>query len=195
MELSIEDIQNKFEKLPEDLRWAIMGAKIDEKLVQIGQNFNLNIRQLGQLSLETHAVMLGFMHPDDFESSILKSLGLDEEKTKLIANTVFDKIIKDVRDRLIEYRGGMKPEHEIKEKVLPKEIFEKEKTENNNPIATQEIPEKKEEEKVISKVISNKLLNTVKANSTENTHILTETKPNDTLKQERKIDPYREIPE
>lgn len=94
MELSIEDIKNKFEKLPEDLKWAIIGAKIDEKLMQIGSAQGLNIRQIGQLSLETHAVMMGFVHPDQFASSIKASLGLDEERVRLITASVNERIIK-----------------------------------------------------------------------------------------------------
>ncbi len=192
MELSIEDIQNKFEKLPEDLKWAIMGARIDEKLVQIGQKFNLNIRQLGQLSLETHAVMLGFMHPDDFEHSINKSLGLSEDKIKEISDEINLKILKDVKDRLIEYRGGMKPEKDIVEKKLPKEIFEKKeketKEEKENKIDT--ILQK--DKQIVGGIINNKLINTVKSTNTETEHKNETIENKNTLK---KIDPYREIPE
>ncbi len=205
MELSIEDIKNKFEKLPEDLKWAIMSAKIDEKVVAIGQNFGLNIRQMGQLSLEIHAVMLGYTHPDDFENSILKSLNLGEEKTKLLANSVYEKIIKDVRERLIEYRGGVKPTKDIVEKTLPKEIFEK-KEEPQKGIISPEIKteEKKEEiqniieedKKVINSIISNKLQENIKSVKTEtdhsNTNNMAVNQPETPIK---KIDPYREIPE
>lgn len=205
MELSIEDIKNKFEKLPEDLKWAIMSAKIDEKVLAIGQNFSLNIRQMGQLSLEVHAVMLGYMHPDDFENSILKSLNLGEEKTKLLANSVYEKIIKDVRERLIEYRGGVKPTKDIVEKKLPKEIFEK-KEETQKEIITPEIkPEDKKEEisneitedkKVINNIISNKLQSNIKSVKTETDHSVLQN--GETKSPEipvKKIDPYREIPE
>lgn len=195
MELSIEDIKNKFETLPEDLKWAIMGARIDEQLVKIGQGFGLNIRQLGQLSLEVHATMLGFTHPDDFESSISKSIGLDAEKNKLLADEIYQKILKEVRDRLIEYRGGAKPENQIKEKTLPKEIFEKKEEVVLDTKPTLEPLVKTEPEKIVENkepaikpnIILNKLNNETKTPQVETKH--------EEIKQEKKVDPYREIPE
>ena len=84
MEITIEEIQKMFEKLPEDLKWAIMAAKVDEKIMEIGKEQGLNIEQMGQLSLETHMVMFGVTHPDKFQESIQASMRLPEFKTKNI---------------------------------------------------------------------------------------------------------------
>ena len=95
MEITLEEIQKKFEGLPEDLKWAIIAANVDDKVIDIGQANGLNVEQMGQLSLETHMVMFGFTHPNKFAESVKASLGLPEEKIKVIVNAVNEKILKD----------------------------------------------------------------------------------------------------
>jgi hypothetical protein len=192
MELSIEDIQNKFEKLPEDLKWAIMGAKIDEKLMQIGQAHGLNIRQIGQLSLETHAVMLGFVHPDAFGSSVQASLGLPEDKVKLITQNVNEQIIKGVRERLVELRGGAVPVVENPPKLPKQEIEEIPETNTNTETAQEEKLEEKveqEDKKIANGVIANKLVNTVSSNTVKTDYSLESISKKDS--EVKKVDPYR----
>ncbi len=102
MEVSIEEIQQKFESLPEDLKWAIMAVKVDDKIIEIGQMRSLNVEQMGQLSLETHMVMFGFVHPDQFEASLKGSLKLPDDKTRELVNDVNEKILKSIRGKLME---------------------------------------------------------------------------------------------
>lgn len=101
MEITLEEIQQKFESLPEDIKWAIMAVKVDDKIIDIGQARGLNVEQMGQLSLETHMVMLGFVHPDKFEASLKGSLGLPDDKNKEIVNDVNEKILKGIREKLM----------------------------------------------------------------------------------------------
>ena len=82
MEITLEEIQKKFESLPEDLKWAIMAANVDDNIIEISQTNGLNVEQMGQLSLETHMVMFGFTPLDKFEESIRNSLKLGDEKTR-----------------------------------------------------------------------------------------------------------------
>lgn len=191
MELSIEDIKNKFEKLPEDLKWAIMGANIDEKLMQIGTAHGLNIRQIGQLSLETHAVMLGFVHPDSFGDSIKASLGLPDDKVKLITQSVNEKIIKGVREKLVELRGGVMPVVENPPKLPKQETEEVVPTENPTIEAENILEEKivKEDKKIASGVIANKLVNTVAANTVKTNYTLNNISKGES--EPKKLDPYR----
>lgn len=188
MELSLEDIKNKFEKLPEDLKWAIMGANIDEKLMQIGNTHGLNIRQIGQLSLETHAVMLGFMHPDAFEGSIKASLGLPDEKTKFIAMSVNENIIKNVREKLVEMRGGALPVIEEISK-LPKEKITEEVIEETEDLPIEKVEVTTENKPTTSGLIANKLVNTVSANTTKTNYSLDNTPKSEP--EVKRVDPYR----
>jgi len=174
MEISIEDIQNKFEQLPEDIKWAIMGAKIDEKLIEIGNGYKLTVTQMGQLSLETHAVMLGFLHPDKFTASIKASLNLEDEKANLISTDVNNKIIKNIRERLVELHNADKTSsiEETKISIDNKEI-------------------EKENIKPLQSTMVNKLLNTVSTNNTKTNYSLDNTTKEIKVENVKKVDPYR----
>ena len=101
MEITLEEIQKKFETLPEDLKWAIMAANVDDNIIDIGKIEGLNVDQMGQLSLETNMVMFGFTPVEKFEESVKASLGLPEEKIKSIVKDVNEKILKNIREKLI----------------------------------------------------------------------------------------------
>ncbi|MBU1727967.1 hypothetical protein KKA39_01500 [Patescibacteria group bacterium] len=116
MEITLEEIQKKFESLPEDLRWAIMAANVDEKITAMGKEHNLTVEQMGQLSLETHMVMFGFTHPNKFEESVKASLGFPEDKNKIIVNEINEKILKDIRERLMTLYG--KAEEKKNEEIM-----------------------------------------------------------------------------
>ena len=118
MEISIEDIQKKFEELPEDLKWAIMGANIDEHIAEIAKKESLNIAQMGQLAFEVNAVMLGFYHPDKFEDAIKVSLNLPTDKIKNIVDDVNELIFKKVRGQLMDLYAKPNIEREGDEAIF-----------------------------------------------------------------------------
>ena len=101
MDISIEEIQKKFDSLSEDMKWVIMGANVDEKITEMGKKFNLTVPQIGQLSLETNMVMLGFTHPDKFEESLKASMGLPADKVHEIVNEINERIFKEIREDLM----------------------------------------------------------------------------------------------
>lgn len=122
MEITLEEIQKKFESLPEDLKWAIMAANVDDNIIDIGQAQNLNVEQMGQLSLETHMVMFGFTHPDKFEESVKNSMKLGDEKTRAVVNAVNEKILKEIRTKMLaNYDNTPKPEELPSETIEEKE--------------------------------------------------------------------------
>lgn len=135
MEISIEDIQKRFDELPEDLKWAIMGANVDEHIAEIAKKESLNIAQMGQLAFEVNAVMLGFYHPDKFEDAIKASLNLPAEKIKSIVDDVNELILKEVRGQLMDLYAKPNIEREGDEAIFKQagiEMIEEkeEKTEN-----------------------------------------------------------------
>lgn len=101
MEITINQMQEKFKSLPEETRWAIMAANVDDKIIDIGQKNNLTVKQMSQLALETQAVMLGFLPPEEFESSIKISLGLSPELNKMVVESVNKDILSEIRHKLM----------------------------------------------------------------------------------------------
>ena len=165
IEVTLEEIQKKFESLPEDLRWAIMAANVDEKITQIGKDNNLTVEQMGQLSLETHMVMFGFTHPDKFEASVKASLQLPDEKNKTIVNKINETILKDIREKLMSLYG--KQEEKNNDEILNKagiEINKEEPISTSDGLATgvgkpdnrDEMIKKVEDPELIAKEIQNK---------------------------------------
>jgi len=165
IEVTLEEIQKKFESLPEDLKWAIMAANVDEKITQIGKDNNLTVEQMGQLSLETHMVMFGFTHPDKFEASVKASLQLPDEKNKTIVNKINETILKDIREKLMSLYG--KQEEKNNDEILNKagiEINKEEPISTSDGLATgvgkpdnrDEMIKKVEDPELIAKEIQNK---------------------------------------
>jgi len=159
IEVTIEELQKKFESLPEDLRWAIMSANVDENITEIGKDLGLNVAQMGQLSLETHAVMFGFTPLDKFEESVKASLVLPDEKIKAIINAVNEKVLKNIREQLMALQGVKKEDENKKDVDILKsaqiEITDgKTNTQNESPT-----PATSSREDILSKVENPSLIN------------------------------------
>lgn len=199
MEISIEEIQKKFENLPEDLKWAIMASNIDDKIIDIGQSHELNVAQMGQLSLEAHMVIFGLIHPDKFEESLKGSLRLSDEKIKAITADVNNKILRNIREKfmsLYEKKEGTQTEEnkiEIK-KIIPPDI--KPKISENNDILKKAGIEIMPEELGAGKVQSipaSKLTEPTKMAKTTTEYTLNNISKSsgDTTEKNKVVDPYR----
>ncbi len=101
MEITTQQIQEKFGTLPETLQLAIIDAKVDEHIMEIGAQNKITIEQMGELSLATHMVILGFVMPDKFESLVQELLKLPKEKVQKLINEVNENIIKKIRGNMM----------------------------------------------------------------------------------------------
>lgn len=103
MEITLEEIKEKFDQLPEDLQWAIMGAEVDDKIQRIGTLYELNSEQTSQLALETYMVLMGVTPIEEFEKSIEGSIGLSKDINNAVLREVNDKIIDKVKPELVKF--------------------------------------------------------------------------------------------
>jgi hypothetical protein len=156
MEITLEEIQNRFDSLPENLKWAIMEAEIDDKITEIGKDHGLTVEQIGQLSLETHMVVLNYTRPEKFEESIKGSLQLSDEKIHNIAIEVNNKILKKIRENLMS-SSETKEEYETVPEVEEKQVVEKPKDENLLINDQQEKEKEIENKKIMESISSQKL--------------------------------------
>jgi len=191
MQITIDEMKKKFESLPEDLKWAIVGAKIDEQVAMIGSSQGLNVRQLGQLSLEVHAVMLGYIHPDKFAESIKESLGLSNDKIEVLVKNINEKIFWGIKERLAEVRGIRLEKYEEKSTNLPQVKIS---NQDNAEIGVDPLERKieTEDKKITYNVINKKLASAVKSNMVKTTHSLENMSPSNIPIKPKKEDPYRE---
>lgn len=112
MEITTQQIQEKFGTLPEKIQLAIIDAKVDEHIMEIGAENKITIEQMGELSLATHMVILGFVMPDKFEPLVQELLKIPKEKVQKLVNEVNENIIKKIR-------GNMMTETEPKPPIPP----------------------------------------------------------------------------
>lgn len=213
MEITIEEIQKKFETLPEDLKWAIMATKVDDKIIEIGRFHNLNVEQMGKLSLDTHMVMLGYVHPDKFQESVQMSLGFPAEKTKTIVDAINEQILKGLREQIMAlHNESTKQEKEIEQVEKEEELLKQTGIEINKEVNKTEPVLKKMESpeemlrdvenpnliKVQSPILAQKLMGSYKMPSSSTDHSVPKTSPKiePTVRAPLpKIDPYRMNPE
>lgn len=142
MEITIEEIQKKFEELPEDIKWAIVEADVENKILEIGKKEELNVSQMGQLALEVNTVILGFYPPEKFEESLKASLQLPADKTKMIVEDVNNIILKTIREKMKENRTETTTETMIPNPVPA-------------PINNQQTPQEKADEILKSAGVAN----------------------------------------
>lgn len=200
MEITLQEIQQKFEELPENLKWAIMAANIDEHLTTIGQRHGLNIDQLGQLSLETHMVVLGYTPPDNFESSLKGSLNLPDDKNKEIIKEINEQILEQIREKLKSFDETEEKNLPIPEQAEPLEDIE----ENNDKVEenTQDKEKIIENKKIMESIAFKKLSGSFNSQIKKTEHSLDNISKNKeggnmVSQQDVKItdDPYRMKPE
>src|SRR3989338_2063708 len=100
-----EFIKEKFEKLPKNLKAAIIAVDYREKITRVGKNFQLNTDKIVALENEITFVMTGLEHPSKFIGNIAKALNLPEEKARAIAEDINTEIFRPVRESLKKIHG------------------------------------------------------------------------------------------
>jgi|GEM_PF-5116205 len=109
-----EDIQKKFETLPQVIKEAITSVDFAEKLQSIGRNSNLHLDQLDLLFEEVGYVMLGETRPQDFNQKIADRLGLRIGQVGPLVKEVDEQIFRPIRTSLFSLH-----DEKQKEGILP----------------------------------------------------------------------------
>jgi hypothetical protein len=100
---SDQDIQDRFDDLPQEVRAAIQSADMAAALQEVGQAHQLHLDQLGALEDETLLVMLGFANPAAFTASVKKALGADETTAAAVAEELSEKLFIPIREAMRGY--------------------------------------------------------------------------------------------
>lgn len=114
MELTREQLHELLKKLPQDMQDAIFSSEVAEILLSLGKKYGLSLDKVGELSDETENIILGLSHPRDFIPALEKSLGVNREIARQIAQEVNTLVFSRIRESL-------KKLHNIQDEELPKE--------------------------------------------------------------------------
>lgn len=121
---SPEKFWEYYDLLPPELQEALFSKEISEKIKKISRIYDFKIEETGKLSSLVGLVLLGCLHPNEFEKELEKELPEEKEYIKDIAHDVW---------RLIFFplKGPLSSIYKIEEKKIfkeaPKIEIEKEK--------------------------------------------------------------------
>jgi len=74
--------------------------KIAEVMFSVGEQFELNVEQIGTLSTESGYVVLGLTPPSQFMKAIRDSLGINEAKAQAVAQEINKAVFLPLREQL-----------------------------------------------------------------------------------------------
>lgn len=125
--LTNEQILEKYEKLPEDLKEVIFSVEMSETIKKIGEKYGLYVDKIGELGNETGMVMLGLISVKDYIPNLASRLGINKEIAGKIAGEVNAQIFFKVRESLKKLHGidGIETS-EIKKEDIKREIEKEE---------------------------------------------------------------------
>lgn len=100
-----EELDARFDKLSPDIRQVIMDVGYHTMLYAIAKSNKLDIPKMGILEEVTTSVIVGDLHPDQYEYTLRDKLDLSLEATQKIADEVNTKILKVIREKMEIYYG------------------------------------------------------------------------------------------
>ena|SRR3989344_971320 len=94
-----------YSKLPPKLQENFSSMKWLETLNAISVKYGLNQSQTQTIGTETTLVMLGIVHPDEYEETLKKELTLPAESLEKILTEINNSVLNQIRPELIEAFG------------------------------------------------------------------------------------------
>ena len=99
---TIEEIEERFNSLPQDVQQAINSIDTTRKVSKIGQDYRLHFDQIQSLAASIGYLMLGFLKPSEFVYDLSREAHLPESVATEIAKEVNEKILRPIKERLRE---------------------------------------------------------------------------------------------
>jgi len=113
MEYTRPQIDEIFEKLPNDIQEVLDSYETILFLKQIEKKYNLGREQTKELSAEIGTLMLGATSPQHFIPNIKESMEISEDMAKAIASEINEKIFRPIKESLKDLHSLNKKEEPI----------------------------------------------------------------------------------
>lgn len=142
-------------KLSPNIQSVIDESDYQTKIYIVGKKHNLTIAQISELEEIVTKTILGQISGDVFEESIKNTLGLATEKVILITQELNEKVLREIRNKVLDLGGKQKDRESDK---LPPTL-PKVDTEQGTPTQNTLIPkvQKQENKDNIDSILSKKL--------------------------------------
>lgn len=95
-----QQIDERYEKLPDVLKDAMFSPDIADKMVEVGKKSGLTLDKIGEIAEETGYVVLGLTAPKDFVKALEARLEKDAGKAPEIAKEINHQIFYPLREEL-----------------------------------------------------------------------------------------------
>lgn len=92
--------ENIYKQIPEDIKKAINSSEVYTALEKIGDDFDLNIDQIGQLNYLTEQVMIGILKSDKYVDTVSEELEINRSKARDVAESVNKMIFLPIRESM-----------------------------------------------------------------------------------------------
>jgi len=116
-------IKEQMEILPEEVRNLFTDPKINEKILEIGNNNILSVEQMNIYQTETFLLMLGLTHPSDYQAELKSRLNLDDKILNNISEEIYTLFSGEIIEKLKEIYEKAEEEDEEKEILIENEII------------------------------------------------------------------------
>lgn len=103
METNQKLIEERVAMLPPYIRAALDNINWGPEILNIGKKHGLHVDDMGTLQTETVLVLVGLVHPNDYPANLKQELHVPQEKIDGIVKDVNEKILKTIRQSLIDF--------------------------------------------------------------------------------------------
>ncbi len=107
-------LDEMFEKLPNEIQGVLDSNETISFLKQIEKKYDLPLEKVQELSAEIGMLLLGASSPQRFIPNIKESMKISEETAKAIASEVNEKIFRPVKESLKQLHSLSKKEEPIR---------------------------------------------------------------------------------
>jgi len=119
MDFNQDQISEKLHSLPRELREAIVDADLENLTENLRAKYGLHIDQLGRLIFEVNLILVGLVPNREFQSRIVKNVGVAEDVANLITYDLNRELFAKIRASLRNDEGQGE---EISEPATPTEV-------------------------------------------------------------------------
>ena len=105
MDYTPEQLEEKFDMLPENVRKTLNSVDVEKHILSIGRSHKLHVDILDELADETGLVMLGLTHPRNYVEHLRERLGISNDEAVSLARDVNAQIFSPIREALKKVHG------------------------------------------------------------------------------------------
>ncbi|PCI30269.1 hypothetical protein COB55_00620 [Candidatus Wolfebacteria bacterium] len=119
MQYTKEQKREKYNKLPQEMRDALLSMETAEAIFETTKKYGLGVKESGIVADETGNVMLGLTRSDEYIKQLSEHLEIEDDVVAKIATEINQSVFSKVRVEFREATGGNTKEIKREQKSVP----------------------------------------------------------------------------